>query len=312
MPLAVGLQHRPADVHQVVVDLLEVDELLRGERLGVPVDRPDVLVSGDRPEAAVGRRLGIPVHRVLPAQRVELAPAVVALEAVVVGEVDFVELHRVSPSRSEKSFGPKRYEPSAGRCKVPLGSPHGSVHGVAGAQRAGSAAAGARRTGRGPGRRGRAGRGADAGRRADDARRPSRAEGRRGPAQRADDRDAEHRRRPQGRGAAAGRLPGRPVRRAGAAVLAGGRDRAVLVSPRRPGLRRPAPACPDRQLAGHAQTVACRAKVSGSLCSGITHIRWPPGTRRIRHSSHRSTSTAPRASSRAVSASTSSVSMSTW
>jgi hypothetical protein len=47
VPHSVGLQQRAADVHQVVVDLFEVDELGRGERLGVLVDRADVLVLGD-------------------------------------------------------------------------------------------------------------------------------------------------------------------------------------------------------------------------------------------------------------------------
>ena len=79
---AVGFQDRPADVHQVLVDLLEVDELGRGERLGVLVDGTYVLVPRDGPEAGAHVALLVPVHGILAAQRVEHPPCLVAREGV--------------------------------------------------------------------------------------------------------------------------------------------------------------------------------------------------------------------------------------
>ena len=79
---AVGFQDRPSGVHQVVVDLLEVDELGRGERLGVLVDGTYVLVPRDGPEAGAHVALLVPVHGVLAAQRVEHPPCLVAREGV--------------------------------------------------------------------------------------------------------------------------------------------------------------------------------------------------------------------------------------
>ncbi len=90
VPRAVRLEHRATQVPELGVDVLEVDELLGGEGLGVLVDGPDVVVAGHRPEAAT-RGLLAPVHRVLAAQRVELTPREVITETVQVGEVDLTQ-----------------------------------------------------------------------------------------------------------------------------------------------------------------------------------------------------------------------------
>ena len=78
----VGLQDRPTDVHQVLVDLFEVDELGRGERLGVLVDGAYVLVPRDGPEAGAHVAFLVPVHGILAAQGVEHPPCLVARERV--------------------------------------------------------------------------------------------------------------------------------------------------------------------------------------------------------------------------------------
>ena len=62
----------------------------------------------------------------------------------------------------------------------------------------------------------------------------------------------------------------------------------------------------------HGQVRAEVANVSGSLCTGTTQSRWPPGARIVKASFQRVTSSAPSAVRRATSAARSSVSMSTW
>ena len=125
---AVRLEDGAAEIHEVVVDVLEVDELLRRERLGILVDDPDVVVLRDGPEALAVALLR-PVHRVGVTQRVELRPSLVVAEAVDVGQVDVGDVERgvglgscalvddghvVSPRSAGKS-GRVREAPGRGR-----------------------------------------------------------------------------------------------------------------------------------------------------------------------------------------------------
>ena len=74
VPGRVGLEHRLPDLELLVVELLQGDgaEL---RRVGPPVhvDRGQVVVAGDRPEAGVRRPLRMPEDRVLGAQVIEPA-----------------------------------------------------------------------------------------------------------------------------------------------------------------------------------------------------------------------------------------------
>ncbi len=72
--------------------------------------------------------------------------------------------------------------------------------------------------------------------------------------------------------------------------------------------RRPHQTAPGRL--SYSQTVARSANSAGSLCTGITHSRCPPGARSVWQPCQLDTSTAPSPVSRATSAGTSSVSIS--
>src|SRR5262245_28113986 len=87
----VHVDHRPPGLDLLLGLLLEGDAVRRRERLRVAKDVLDVVEPRDRPEAAVGGGLGLPVDGVLLAELLEGPQGDLLDEGVVARQVDLVE-----------------------------------------------------------------------------------------------------------------------------------------------------------------------------------------------------------------------------
>ncbi len=85
----VGLEHRPARLELVRLELLDRDVAeLGGEGADVAMDRDEVVVPGHHPEAVVWRRLGVPEDGLVGAEPVEVLERDALDERVGAREVD--------------------------------------------------------------------------------------------------------------------------------------------------------------------------------------------------------------------------------